>query len=102
MAEVKWRKNTQPTVLISTGIDLTGATLQIDFKKPGGSTLSVTSVDGVDDNGAPTAGQIRYEFGAAELDETGQWQAVALVTISSKPYKNVPAATFTVVDDFDT
>ena len=101
MAEVRWRKSTRPIILLSTGIDLTGATLQIDFKKPSGATITKVGADGVSDNGAPAAGQIKYEFEAAVLDEVGQWQAVANVTIGGKAYKNVPAATFTVVDDFD-
>lgn len=89
-------------ILLSTGIDLTGATLAIAFKKPGGSTVTKVGADGVTDNAAPTAGQIKYEFEAGVLDEVGAWQAVASVTIGGKAYKNVPAATFTVVDDFDT
>lgn len=108
MAEVRWRKGTTPRLLVSTGIDLTGfSSLKLHFKKPGGGTFvrddaGTGSTPAVDDNSAPAAGQLGYDFDAAELDEVNQWQVVPEVVISGKIYKGVPAATFTVVDDFDT
>lgn len=108
MAEVRWRKGTTPKLLVSTGIDLTSNSgLKLHFKKPGGTTFTrdeSSAPNAVSDNSAPTAGQLAYTFLAADLDESGTWQVVPEVNKSADAeiYKGVPAATFTVIDDFDT
>lgn len=92
---------TGKTLLCSTGIDLTGATeLEMKFLKSNETTtVSKKTGDGVTDNGAPTAGQLKW-VNTDIFDQYGGWKVIAIVTFTSGFHKSEPAE-FTVKQEFE-
>ena len=89
------------TLLFDIGVDLTGNTgLQIHFRKPDGTTITKSN-PAVTDNGAPTAGVLKYIVEQALLDTAGEWRAAPQVDGSSELYEGRPAVKFTVSERYE-
>lgn len=71
--------------------DLTGATVQLLFKKPDATTVTKTATIL-----SAAAGQVYYDSAAADLDQAGNWTRSWKVTISSVVDYTLPVQ-FTVV-----
>lgn len=87
-------------LLIETTIDLTGATnLEINIRKPSGTTVNLTDVsNGVTNNGAPTEGKLRYVVENGLWSEIGEYRIIPYVKFSANEiYEGDPPARVTIV-----